>query len=273
MKIRIEAVQFGATGTKEENIDKARGFLESLVQAPTRPHFVCLPEMFTYLPALEDNFEAIDRIAEESDGPVAEMFSEYAKKLGSYIVSGSYIQRIGGKHYNTSQLFGPDGELLTSYDKTHLFDIPDFRESDYVTPGNRTVVFETEYCKIGMIICYDVRFPELLRTLTLKGAELIFCPAAFPVANVSPGADHWRILTQAAALHNMVYLTAVNQIGIQHGFTYFGRSAIVDPWGIEIAKAPNRECTFGAEIDLEYIREMRIQRRVLDHRRPDLYEL
>ena len=124
-----------------------------------------------------------------------------------------------------------------------------------------------------MIICYDIRFLELLKTLALAGAELIFCPAAFPIAGVSPGVDHWETLTRAAALQNMVYLVAVNQIGFKPPFYYFGRSVIVDPWGIELTKAANKECIISAELDLDYLREMRKERDVFAHRRPDLYKL
>ena len=273
MEIKVAAIQMGAVGSREENVEKARAMLESLVSLHSRPQFICLPEMFSYVPDLNDDFDAIDRIADEIDGPISRMFAGYALKLKAYIVTGSYIQRRDGKHYNTSLLFGPDGDLLAQYSKTHLFDTPDFKESSFVNPGDRYTVVDTEYCRIGMIICYDIRFPEFLRTLTLKGAEVIFCPAAFPVAEPSPGVDHWQILTRAASLHNMVYLVAVNQIGIKAPFTYFGRSVIVDPWGIEIAKAANKECIVSAELDLGYLREMREIRSVLKHRRPDLYEL
>lgn len=273
MEIRVAAIQMGAVGPKDENVRKAKAMLDSLGTLHPCPHFICLPEMFSYLPDPEDDFEAIDRVAEEIDGPLSDMFSEYARKLKSYIVAGSQIEKRNGKHYNTSLLFEPNGNLLTGYSKTHLFDTPDYKESWFFAPGDRSIVVDTEYCKIGMIICYDMRFPELLRTLTLRGAELIFCPAAFPMAGTSPGEDHWQILTRAASLHNMVYLVAVNQIGFKHPFTYFGRSVIVDPWGIEIAKASNKECIISAELDLEYLREMRKMRSALDHRRPDLYNL
>lgn len=263
----------GAVGSKEENVSKARGMLESLDSLDIRPDFVCLPEMFSYNPNLDDDFEAIDRIAEELDGPIHQMFAAYAHKLGAYIITGSYIEKREGKHYNTSLLIAPDGKLVAHYSKTHLFDTPDFRESDFVNPGDSLAVADTPYGRIGMIICYDIRFPELLRTLTLKGAEVIFCPAAFPIAEPSPGEDHWQICTRAAALQNMVYVVAVNQIGIKDPFAYFGRSVVVDPWGIEIAKAPNKECIISAELDLEYLREMRKNRSVLNHRRPELYEL
>lgn len=273
MKIRVAAIQMGAVGSKDENLEKAKTMLESLVSVPVTPQFVCLPETFSYLPDPHDDFNAIDEIAEEIDGPISRMFSLYAQKLKAYIITGSYIMRKNGKHFNTSLLFDPNGDLLAQYSKTHLFDTPGHKESWFVIPGEHYTVADTEYCRIGMTICYDIRFPELLRTLTLKGAEIIFCPAAFPIADPSPGEDHWQVLTRAASLQNMVYVVAVNQIGFKHPFTYFGRSVIVDPWGVEIAKAPNKECIISAELDLEYLQEMRKARSVLEHRRPEIYEL
>jgi len=273
MNIKVALIQIGAVGSKEENVAKAEGMLESLASLDIRPQFVCLPEMFSYNPNLDDDFEAIDRIAEDLNGPIHQMFSAHARKLGAYIITGSYIQRKEGKHYNTSLLIDPDGNLAAQYSKTHLFDIPDFRESDFVTPGDSVTVADTRYGRIGMSICYDIRFPELFRTLALKGAEIVFCPAAFPVAEPSPGEDHWQICTRAVALQNMVYLVAVNQIGIKEPFAFFGRSVVVDPWGIEIVKAPYKECIISVDLDLDYLREMRRNRSVLDHRRPDLYDL
>jgi predicted amidohydrolase len=273
MKIRVAGIQMGAVGSKEQNVEKAEEMLEQLLALDLRPQFVCLPEMFSYTPDLKDEFEAIDKVAEEIDGPIQRMFSAYARKLEAHIITGSYIQKRDGKHYNTSLLIAPDGDVMANYSKTHLFDTPDFKESWFITPGDRFVAVDTPCCRIGMIICYDIRFPELLRTLALEGAELIFCPAAFPIAGLSPGSDHWETLTRAAALQNMVYLVAVNQIGFKSPFYYFGRSVIVDPWGIELAKAANKECIISAELDLDYLRQMRKERDVYAHRRPDLYKL
>jgi len=272
MKINVTGIQMGAVSSKKGNVEKAREMLESLKSLHQHPQFVCFPEMFSYVPDLDDDFDAIDHIAEDTNGPISQMFADYAVKLKAYIITGSYIQRKDGKHYNTSLLFSPDGDLLAQYSKTHLFDTLDFKESSFVDLGDHYTVVDTKYGMIGMIICYDIRFPELLRTLSLKGAEVIFCPAAFPMAEPSPGVDHWEILTKAASLYNMIYLVAVNQIGIKAPFTYFGRSVMVDPWGIEIAKAPNKECIISAELDLGYLREMRKIRSPLQHRRPDIYD-
>jgi predicted amidohydrolase len=272
MKITVTGIQMGTGNSKKKNVEKARLMLESLKPLRRHPQFICLPEMFSYVPNINDDFAAIDFVAEEINGPISQMFAKYAVKLNAYIITGSYIQRKNGKHYNTSLLFSPDGDLLAQYSKIHLFDTPDFKESSFVDPGDHYTVFDTKHCKVGMIICYDIRFPELLRTLSLKGAEVIFCPAAFPMAEPSPGVDHWEILTKAASLYNMVYLVAVNQFGIKDTFTYFGRSVIVDPWGIEIAKASNKECIISAELDLRYLREMRQIRSPLQHRKPGIYD-
>jgi len=229
--------------------------------------------MFSYLPDPDDNFERIDEIAEKIGGPITEMFIAYAKKLEAYIVTGSFLEKRANQHFNTSLLISPEGRILTEYRKIHLFDIQEYKESRFFEPGNQISIINTEYGKLGLVICCDLRFPELFRTLALKGAELIFCPAAFPIAGHSPGEDHWRILTRAAALQNMIYLVAVNQIGYKEPFYYFGRSTVIDPWGIEIVKAPNKECILYAELDMDYLREMRKTRLPLERRRPDIYEL
>jgi len=190
MKLKIVAIQFGATETKERNLKKARKFLDSLITDKIKPDFICLPELFSYLPNVDDDFDSVDKNAEEITGITGEMFSEYARRLKTYIISGSFIERRDNNHYNTSLLFGPDGAVLAKYSKIHLFDTIDFKESWFVKAGNKYTVIDTEFCKIGMIICYDLRFPELIRSLALKGAEIIFCPAAFPMPVPSPGVDH-----------------------------------------------------------------------------------
>ncbi len=273
MKIKVAAVQIGSMGSKEENLSGVRAQLDSLGSAGEELAFVCLPELVTYLPSSLGDIPAVKAAAEEITGPTADMFAYYARRLKTHLVSGSFLVRRGDAMTNTSLLFGPGGDLLAEYDKIHLFDTPDFKESWFMRPGEKTTLVDTGSALVGLTICYDIRFPELYRTLTLQGAEIIFCPAAFPVASPSPGLDHWATLTRAAALQNMVYLVAVNQFGIKDKFIYFGRSAVIDPWGIEIAVAPNREGAITAELDLDYLREMRRLRSPLEHRRPDLYVL
>jgi deaminated glutathione amidase len=273
MKVKVAAVQIGSMGSKEENLEKIRARLDWLVDAGEEFQFVCLPELVTFLPSSLDDLPASKAAAEKLNGPTADMFAQYARRLKTNLVCGSCLIRREDGVFNTSLLFGPDGDLLADYDKIHLFDTPEYKESWFVRPGGKTALVKTGPTVVGLTICYDIRFPELYRTLALQGAEIIFCPAAFPAASPSPGLDHWAILTRAAALQNMVYIIGVNQFGIKGSFIYFGRSVVIDPWGIEISVAPNREGVIIAELDLDYLREMRRLRSPLDHRRPDLYVL
>jgi predicted amidohydrolase len=269
--LKVAGIQMGATDSKEKNIEKARRLIEAAIAS--KPDLICLPELFTYLPAQTDRFEDILPLAEAKNGSLSQMFSDFAKKASAFILGGSFMNAVGGKIYNTAFLYDASGEIAAEYSKTHLFDTPDYQESKHSTPGEHLCVLETRHGTIGIIICYDIRFPELARTLVLKGAEIILCPAAFPIASPSPGADHWQILTRALALQNMVYVLAVNQFGHRDPFYFFGRSCLIDPWGIEVAAAPNRECVFLGEIDLDYLKAMREVRSPLRHRRPHLYQL
>jgi predicted amidohydrolase len=269
--IKVAGIQMGATDSKDKNIDKARKLIEAALEY--KPDIICLPELFTYMPAQTDPFDRVLALAEARDGTLSQMISEYARKSEALVLGGSFLHAVGERVYNTGFLFDASGEQVAEYSKTHLFDTPDYQESKFITPGEHLTVLETRCGTIGILICYDVRFPELARTLTLKGAEIILCPAAFPIAAPSPGFDHWQILTRALALQNMVYVLAVNQFGHREPFYFFGRSCLLDPWGIEVASAPNRECVFVGEIDLEYLKAMRKIRSPLQHRRPQLYQL
>ena len=269
--IKVAGIQMGATESKDKNIEKASRLIETAIES--NPDIICLPELFTYLPAQSDPFDSVLPLAEAKNGSLSQMLSEYARKADALILGGSFMHAVGEKIYNTAFLYDASGEIVAEYSKTHLFDTPDYQESKCITPGERLAVLETRCGTIGIIICYDIRFPELARTLALQGAEIILCPAAFPIAAPSPGFDHWQILTRAIALQNMVYVLAVNQFGHRDPFYFFGRSCLIDPWGIEVASAPNRECVFVGEIDLGYLRAMREIRSPLRHRRPHLYQL
>ncbi len=269
--LKVAGIQMGATGSKDENIAKARRLIETAVAF--QPDLICLPELFTYVPAQTDRFEDILPLAETKNGSLSQMLSEYARNAKTFFLGGSFMHAVGGKIRNTAFLYDASGEIIAEYSKTHLFDTPDYQESKHITPGDHLAVIDTRCGTIGIIICYDIRFPELARTLALKGVEIILCPAAFPIASPSPGFDHWQILTRAVALQNMVYLLAVNQFGQRDPFYFFGRSALIDPWGIEVATAPNRECVFLGEVDLGYLKAMREIRSPLRHRQPRLYQL
>jgi predicted amidohydrolase len=170
--------------------------------------------------------------------------------------------------FNTSLLFDPRGDIIGRYRKTHLFDVDlpgrvTIRESDTRAAGDDAVTVSTELGVIGMTVCYDLRFPELYRRLTLAGAELITIPSAFTFPT---GAAHWEILVRARAIENQVYVIAPDQVGPSpSGFIDFGNSMIVDPWGTPLARAADREMLVFAEIDRDYQQKVRRELPCLDH--------
>lgn len=272
-KIHAIGIQMATGRQKAKNIDKAMGLLTGLKKRKHPIDLICLPEMFTFVPLPSDPLLICQKIAEKTPSKFTDKLGRIAKELNSYLISGSFVENRHGEYFNTSLLFDRQGQIVGQYSKTHLFDAPDFQESKFVKPGSALFLHQADFGDLGIIICHDIRFPELTRTLCLKGAKILAVPAAFPIADFSPGEDHWQILTRAAALHNMVYVLAVNQIGSLGEIKFFGRSVIVDPWGVEVAKAPNAEGIIYAELDLEYAEAMREQRRVWEHRRVELYKL
>jgi len=262
--IRILGIQMGSLPNKKENLRKAVEFIEEGAKVHPELDAVCLPELFYEIPTKENK----DNIGEPLNSIFSETFSRLAKKHKVNIISGSFPQRDGGKLFNTVLVFNRKGEVVGDYSKTHLFDALDFRESDTIAPGNKLGVFELDFAKIGVIVCYELRFPELIRTLALEGIDILFVPAAF----FSPRHDHWEILTKAAALQNLIHVVAVNQFGPFKNAAFFGRSGIVDPWGVYISRASDKEGYFYGEIDLNYQTMIREKLPVYKHRREDLYK-
>ena len=203
------------------------------------------------------------------------MLAGKAKEYGMYVV-GSIYERANEAHYNSSPLIDPDGAIVGKYLKTHLFDAPDrvdiksgIRESDKVRAGDELPVFDTGIGKIGISVCSDLRFPEVYRVLSLKGAQIIVCPSAF----LSPRFDHWEFFLRARAAENQTFLVASGQYGTEpkSGIGFVGRSMVVDPWGVVVATAPDTECCITATIDLDFIDEIRGRYPLMDQRRPSMY--
>jgi predicted amidohydrolase len=170
-------------------------------------------------------------------------------------------------------LIGPDGEYLATYRKIHLFDVDaggvSYRESEHEDAGAEVVDAAAGELEVGLTVCYDLRFPELYRILALRGARLITIPSAFTLAT---GRDHWEVLLRARAIENQVFVLAPNQVGeAPPHYSSFGRSAIVDPWGVVLAMAPDEECFVAAELDLSAQDRVRASLPSLAHRRPDTY--
>ena len=259
------AVQFGAGSDKNSNF----AFVERLTRlaADRGAELIILPEVFFWRGARQEEVTC----AETVPGPTTDRLAQVARTTGTYIVGGSILEQVPGEQrvFNTSVVFSPDGEMLGRYRKAHLFDVDiaghlSIRESDTRMAGHEPVVVTTPLAKIGLSICYDLRFPELYRRLAELGAEMVCVPSAFTYAT---GAMHWEILLRARAIENQVYVVAANQIGVgPAGFADFGHSLIVDPWGTPIGRATNGETIVVGEIDLDYLAQVRRELPCLGHR-------
>ncbi|MFH1466714.1 MAG: carbon-nitrogen hydrolase family protein [Pseudomonadota bacterium] len=237
---------------------------------------VATPEATPYL----GPWAARARLAEPLSGPMARRLGDLARELRIHLLVGSFPEQILGQDgqpdrlraANTSLLFGPEGGLLASYRKLHLFDVDvpggvSVRESDTTVPGDRVVTCATPLGHIGLSICYDLRFPELYRRLVDEGAEILAVPAAF---TLETGRDHWHALLRARAIETQCWLLAPGQWGA-HGDRGLGRSyghsLIADPWGTVVAECGDGEGLCLAEVDLERLRRIRQGMPVARHRR------
>ena len=238
---------------------------------------MALPENF-HIRAGEGGDPIKVAAAEPIPGPMSERFAALARQHGIFLLAGSYGESsdVPDRFYNTSLLFGPDGDVLAKYRKIHLFDVTIgehviAKESSRVIPGTETVTTNTPFGRVGLSICYDIRFPELYRSMALAGATLAFAPANFTLYT---GKDHWETLLRARAIENGLYIIAPAQIGrIPNGHQSYGRSMIVDPWGTVVACAPDRAGVTVATIDLDAVGETRARLPSLHHRVPSAYGL
>ena len=231
---------------------------------------IALPEMWD-CPYSNDYFR---EYAETADGETVKFMSDLAAELGVYLIGGSISEIDDDKVYNTAFCFDREGRMIGRHRKTHLFDIDveggiRFMESDTLTAGDSATVIDTEFGKIGVAICYDVRFPELFRRMTLDGARMVILPAAF---NMTTGPAHWDITMRARALDNQIFFAANSPARDEEGiYVAYGNSCIVSPWGDFIAHADEKECILYADIDFDYEDSIRNQLPLLKHRRPELY--
>jgi omega-amidase len=199
--------------------------------------------------------------AEAEGGPSFLFMSDLARKNGVYLVGGSVPESADEKFYNTSFIFDPDGRPVGKHRKVHLFDIdvaggPSFRESDTLSPGEGVTVFDTEFGKIGVAICFDVRFAEMFSEMALAGCHLVVLPAAFTLAT---GAAHWELLVRTRALDNQIYVAACAPARSDKlKFRSWAHSLIADPWGDLRAAAATEETVIFGEIDLDYMEKVRL---------------
>ena len=267
-KFMVAAVQMDTQNDKEANWRQMAAFIDEA--AAKGAQLVAFPEVVNILS--ED-----PQYAEAIPGPTTELLAEKAREHQIWIHGGSLseVNPHGVRTYNTTVLINPAGELVARYSKLHNFDmtLPDgssVRESDRKEPGQEIVTVETELGHLGFAICYDMRFPELFRLMTLQGAQIIFLPANFTMPT---GKDHWEPILRARAIENGCYLIAPNQVGVKEKFVAYGNSMIVDPWGTVIARASDKPGVILAEIDLDYLDDVRRRNPSVANRRTDVYQL
>ena len=271
VELSVALVQVNAGTDPDANVARAAELAGTAATAGAR--LVALPEYLQYR-GPDDGFRASAR---PIPGPFTEPFARVAARHGCWVLAGSLAETSEdpARPFNTSVLIGPDGAIRARYRKIHLFDVavddgPADIESARVTGGDEPVVADVEGVALGMTICYDLRFPELYRTLALAGAEVLAVPSNFTERT---GRDHWEVLLRARAIENGAWVIAPSQIGGPPGQPAFGRSMVIDPWGIVVAQAPDREAIVDAVIDTDRVAAVRRQIPALANRRPAAYRL
>ena len=268
--MRVAAVQLNSTNDKDRNLETARRLVREAAAAGAE--LVALPEKWNLLaPPAE-----LEAGAEELDGGVStEAARGWAREHGIHVLAGSIGERVAGadRLFNTSALIDPSGGLIAVYRKIHMFDVEvggvTYRESEAEQPGDEIVTAAAGAVEVGLSVCYDLRFPELYRILAVRGARLITVPSAFTLAT---GRDHWEVLLRARAIENQAFVLAPNQVGeAPPHYVSYGRSMIVDPWGVVLAQAADREGVIVADLDLERQAAIRESLPSLANRRPEAY--
>ena len=262
----LAAAQMTSGADKAKNLEVAVRLIRKAAKSGAR--FIGLPENFSWMGPEAERAEN----AEGLDGPTLATMATMAREFEVTLLAGSVLETgaPGGRLYNTSALFGPDGARLAVYRKMHLFDVEvgdgqTYRESAAVAPGEEVVVAEAPLGPVGLSVCYDVRFPELYRALSARGAVLLTVPAAFTLAT---GKDHWEVLLRARAIENLAYVLAPAQQGrhLKDRMTW-GHALVVDPWGLVIARCSEGEGVALGEFDPELLARARRSLPALQHRR------
>ena len=269
-KIKIALCQMNVVDNKDENIKNATTMIEKASRLNS--DFIVLPEMFN-CPYSNDKF--IEYCEEEQNSKTLKKISKLALKTKTYILSGSIPEKENSKIFNTSYLFNKNGEIIVKHRKMHLFDIDVkdeiyFKESDVLSPGNEFTIADTEFGKIAIGICYDVRFQELARIYANNGANIIFYPGAF---NMTTGPAHWELLFRSRSLDNQVFCVgvapALNKDASYHSY---GHSIVTNPWGGVVCQLSEKEELKIVEIDLDEIKKVREEIPILKNKRTDLYK-
>lgn len=271
MKFRLSQIQTPVAPDKERNLENVQAAMARL--ALEKPDFVALGEMFD-CPYAVGNFP---RYAEPEGGETWQCLSDLARRFHVYLSAGSVPERDGaGRVYNTAYVFDREGRQIAKHRKMHLFDIDVkggqyFRESETLAPGDTVTVFDTEFGKMGLCVCFDARFPELFRLMVLRGAKMIFVPAAF---NMTTGPMHWDLMFRSRAVDNQCFVAGTSTArDASAGYVAWGHSLVVSPWGEIVNEADEKAEHITTDIDLDQVTQVREQLPLLSARRTDVYEL
>ncbi len=266
--MRVALCQMNAGDDVAANLDIAEGLLEEA--AGERADLAALPEYLSYLGPSARRPE----LAEPIPGPTSDRLAAKAGETGMWVLAGGLLEADGERVHDTAVLYDRSGEPVARYRKIHLYDVdlpgqPPFRESATITPGEQLVTHRVDDCRVGLSVCYDLRFPELYRGLMAQGAEVLLVPAQFQFAT---GKDHWHTLLRARAIENQCFVVAPGQWGPygdpERGRRSYGHSLVVDPWGRVILEAPEEGTgVWVTELDLAELRRIRQTFPALQHRR------
>ncbi len=268
--MKVALLQLPIGFDKEKNIHHA--CLQAEKMASLGADVVVLPEMFC-CPYSNLYFKAY---SEQAGGPAQTALSNLARRLGVVIVGGSLPEMEGDQLYNTSFVYNANGEQIARHRKIHLFDIQlkngqHFRESETLSAGNTITTFDTPFGKMGLCICFDMRFEELARLMVLNGAKCIFVPAAF---NMTTGPAHWELMFRQRAVDNQVFTFGVSPSRDEKApYIAYGNTIAVNPWGEVLKRCDKDEDSLLVEVDLAQVDEIRAQLPILSARRNDVYEL
>jgi len=268
--MKVSIIQMNVTANKRKNLDHAQELVSQA--AASGADVVILPEMFVC--PYQD--QAFLENAEPAGERIWWALSDMARENEVYLVGGTFPEREGERLYNTCFVFDRTGEQIARHRKAHLFDVDveggqHFKESDTFTPGNAITVFDTEFGRMGLCVCFDMRFPELSRIMALEGAKVVFVPAAF---NMTTGPLHWETMFRSRAIDNQLFTVGCAPARDENGpYVSYGNSIAVDPWGKILVRAEAQETVLTVDLDLDEVERTRAQLPLMPARRTDLYRL
>ena len=270
-KFTVAVLQLDSQDDVQKNLDTVVSFIEEAAARGAK--LITMPESMNCV-----GLDNAGHAEEIPGGPTFQLMSEQAKKYGVWLHCGSIYEKNPNdpRPFNSTMVIDPRGNLAAKYHKIHPFDVvipngPVNRESERICPGDEIVTVDTgEVGHLGLSICYDMRFAEMYRIMALEGAQILLMPADFTMPT---GKDHWETILRTRAIENGCYVVAPAQYGVKPKFQAYANSLVVDPWGNVIARASNHPQVITAEIDLDYLQQVRRQIFTLENRRPDVYSL